>query len=606
MTIDTARELDAGARPVDPTDPTGSSGGSVPRPSAAPPLRTLAVSSGLASLAAVVLTVALGWIAYGSGLVTSDEGALLGQIHLVRDHGTWSMPHPVRELDPDGRWFPVDQAQLGNDGWSPLAKHPLTTTILGWAYGPWGVGGAVGLGIAAAAGIVLSIGHIARRFGARTGALAMVAAAVCSPLVYDSSVLMGHPFGTLSAALVSVAALAVLQHRVGDDRDAGPVSPRRVGACSLLGFLAAGLGPLVRNETMLFAAAVALALVVMALRRRSIAPACVGAAVGIGGIVGYLADTAWAAAVVGTARPFRIVDDAGLVGRAAGAVSALVLPGDGGLGVGAVVAAGLLGAVLVGRSLRATSRATSPLIIGLVLLAGAAVVWPFVASGSLTPGLLVACPVLVVGFLLIPTPASDLERFAILTVGLCTAAILATQYPDGGGLQWGGRYLHVVLPLVIPLAAIALGAALGRQSVTVRRATAAVLVVAVVGNLIALVLATHNVRDLNLASVESVRAFADRQRPGGGDRPIVVSDVTPLGRLSWDGLPDERQLYVPEDEWRTFGRQLAASDVDRIVVATTRSANEITTALAIPVTVAADELNDVGTLRLLVVEVQRT
>lgn len=189
---------------------------------------------------------------------------------------------------------------------------------------------------------------------------------------------------------------------------------------------------------------------------------------------------------------------------------------------------------------------------------------------------------------------------------MCTAAILATQYPDGGGLQWGGRYLHVVLPILIPLGVMALVAALDRQPVMLRRLTVAALVVAVIGNLTALVIATHTVRDLNFASVESVRAFADQHRSGDGAELIVASDVTPLGRFSWDGLPEERQLYVPEDEWRDFGRQLAASDVDRIGVATTRSAAEITRALAIPVTVTADQLNDVGTLRLLVVEVQRT
>ena len=616
MTIDTVRTLDDASRPLaEVTGPAARRSTQVVRP-------------GPVALAAVLLTIALGWIGAGRGLVTSDEGALLGQIHLVQDHDTWSMPHPVPELDPDGRWFPVDQAQLGDAGWSPLAKHPLTTTILGWGYGMFGgaggaggtgsAGGTVALGIVATAATVLAIGRIARLLGAPTGSTAMLAAAACSPLVYDSFVLMGHPFGTLAAASVSIVALSAARH------------PRPTAATvltwSALGFVAAAAGPMFRNEALLFDAAVAVALLVLAVRRRSIRSACVGLAIAAGGVMGYLADTAWSAHILGSSRAFRISEQNGFVGRAAGAVSALLLPGDGGLVVSAVLAAGLLGAIVVGRALSATAAmtatATAPTpalppavdrrrgAIGLVLLVGAALVWPFVVDGSLTPGLLVACPVLVVGLALLRRPIDDVEWLAYVSIGLCSAAVLATQYSDGGGLQWGGRYLHVVMPLVIPLVVIAGGNALaGLAHPPVRRIVAAGLSVAVAGNLAALLVAAHGVRRLNAESVTSVRAFAaahhDDATAGDGGGPIIVSDVTPLGRLSWDGLPEERQLYVPENEWHALGERLTGSHIDRIVVATTRPTAEIERALAVPLTVTVDELNAVGTLRLLVVEVDR-
>ena len=73
-------------------------------------------------------------------------------------------------------------------------------------------------------------------------------------------------------------------------------------------------------------------------------------------------------------------------------------------------------------------------------------------------------PVLVLGVVLAFVEGPARRAWLVLvTAGLYTAALFATQYPDGGNFQWGGRFLT---PLVVPLAAVA---AMGLGALVERR-----------------------------------------------------------------------------------------------------------------------------------------
>ena len=61
------------------------------------------------------------------------------------------------------------------------------------------------------------------------------------------------------------------------------------------------------------------------------------------------------------------------------------------------------------------------------------------------------------------TFASPAARLATSTAALFALAVLATQYPVGGSMEWGGRFFHVGLPLVVPVLLLAVAAARRRQ-----------------------------------------------------------------------------------------------------------------------------------------------
>ena len=77
---------------------------------------------------------------------------------------------------------------------------------------------------------------------------------------------------------------------------------------------------------------------------------------------------------------------------------------------------------------------------------------------DLVTGLIMAAPVIVAAAVCLPREAL---RGAATSLVACVSAVTfvgvsATQHESGGGGEWGGRYYHVVLPLVCVLAVVAL------------------------------------------------------------------------------------------------------------------------------------------------------
>lgn len=579
MSLDTARAdvADAG------------SSGAVPRPVGR---RRSRHGRAVASCAAVGLVLAIAVVSSGRGLVTSDEGALLAQARLLEETGAWAVPNPAPELDPDARWAAIEKADVTASGIVPSSKHPLLTWIarIGLRLGGGSPAGVRGLQVLAAVGVVLLTGRLARLCGVARPGLVTLAAAACSPLAYDSIVLMGHPFGTLAATSTVVAAVEL-------DR---PRRPARHVAWLAVGFGSSALGPLVRNEAVLVSMGVIVTLVSVSFLERAAATASerlrrwVGAGVvAAGTATGYLADAAWSGRVLGAgARPFHIADDHGVIGRMSGAMSSLLLPGDGSAVISVIAGLGFVAAI--GAALR-WRRGASP-VVPLAVVGVVGAVWPFVAEPHLVGGLFVACPLLAGGLVLARRPASRELRVVAIAASIAVAGVLATQYADGGGLQWGGRYLHVALPAAIVLAAVGVGAAAPAPASRLRL-VAALVAVATIGNIAAMSVSLSGVRSLNTASVDSVWEFVERRGDVSGGEAVVATDVTPLGRMSWERVRSLRLLRVSDAaDWSELGERLAPGT--RLVVATDRSLDSVLADLGVPVEVIATEVNSVGTLRL--------
>jgi hypothetical protein len=142
-------------------------------------------------------------------------------------------------------------------------------------------------------------------------------------------------------------------------------------------------------------------------------------------------------------------------------------------------------------------------------------------------GLLPAWPLAVLGLLLFRWRGAGPVAWLLGgTVAVFTLATLATQYPEGGGLEWGGRYLS---PALVPLAVLA-AAGLARAVAGVPEADRRPAVALLAGlGIISAVFA--------LATAGALRAREDRiiaaveRHPS----PVMVTTKPALPRLSWRG-----------------------------------------------------------------------
>ena len=173
-------------------------------------------------------------------------------------------------------------------------------------------------------------------------------------------------------------------------------------------------------------------------------------------------------------------------------------------------------------------------------------------------GLLSAWPLVVVGVLLFRWRGAPPAAWLLGgTVALFTAATLATQYPEGGGLEWGGRFLS---PALVPLAVLA-AAGLARAVAGVPEAERrrAVAVLAALGVTTAV---------FSLATAGALRAREDRivaaveRHPS----PVMVTTRPALPRLAWRA--DERLSWMltDADGLAPLLERLRAAGVDAVTV----------------------------------------
>jgi hypothetical protein len=142
-------------------------------------------------------------------------------------------------------------------------------------------------------------------------------------------------------------------------------------------------------------------------------------------------------------------------GRFQGAANTLLLAGDQPapvlLGLGGVALC-VVAAVRARRAVGDSAATSSAVQLGLVGLAVLALRYLFFA-GQPSAGVAPMWPLALIGLILWRwASAAPWERVLAVATGLFAAAILATQYPEGGGLEIGGRFFA---PVAIPVAVLA-------------------------------------------------------------------------------------------------------------------------------------------------------
>jgi len=521
-------------------------------------LWSLPVRAHLLALSAILLLLLP--IVGTSQSFLADEGAAIIQARSLEAGDGWIVEHPLPEIDPDGAWYPVVNAERGQRGAAPLGKHPAYPLLAAAAARLGGVTGIVLLSLAgtiAAAGLAAALaGRIDRSVVRPT----LWIVGLASPMLFDGFLAMAHTLGAALATAAVLAAVVALQDR----------RP----AVALLVTPAVAAAVMLRNEALLFAAALAVVTGVVALRRQGRGPATLVALGALSAAVGArLLERVWIAAITGGAVSTTAVGvpasgDSFVRGRLDGFAMTWLTPGYGGAPV-PLVALLVMVVAIAWCVLRVRVHPGDPtrILLGGAVAASGAVVAVALAPGNVVPGLLVAFPVATAGLLVLRRSMfEDIGPFVVgATAALFAGAVLATQYAAGGTGEWGGRYFALVVPSAVPvlLAGLCLqGLALPPQ---VRRSLAVALAVC------SLALSTMAVGALR-ASHQVTAGIVGRIETAGGTtgdvRPVVLTTWLGGSRLAWPTFENHRWLFVPADDVATAAGRLRATGIDRFVFVT--------------------------------------
>lgn len=495
----------------------------------------------LLALAAVLL---LGMVIVGPGAFSADEGAAIVQAqHLAAGDG-WIVDHPFPEADPEGEAYPLELGLVGENGTAPFAKHPVYAATV------WG-GEAVDGWYASVIGSVLATvlaawlaARIVARFDTGLQAPTLWLVGLGTPLLFDSYTLIAHSISAAAAGAMALGAITVIEEE------------KRWG----FGLLLAGgvVASSVRTEASLFAVVLAVACVVASRNRRGLMAA---GAVVAGAAAGYATTAVLRRAIVGSSTtnqpPTGIRGGSFLDDRFQALRTTWLRTHYGPLDTAGTLLA--LGIVLLIVAIVLVRR-DQPGPAGLVVVGGAVAACLGLVIGGVrpVPGLLIACPVLTVGFFAIdrlPWSRAATRVLAFTTAGFALG-VLATQYRTGGSGEWGGRYFAMLLPLAIPLAVVALDQLLRTTPADTRRAVVVSLAA------VSAVLAVFSVATLrrfhdNQQAFSSGLATVSETDPGDGGEPVVVATGGFVPRMAWDVFDDRRWLLVDlRDE--DYPDQLAA------------------------------------------------
>ncbi|MDQ6910972.1 MAG: hypothetical protein M3Z84_09370, partial [Actinomycetota bacterium] len=90
-------------------------------------------------LALAVVLVALVPLVGTTASFSADEGAAIVQAHSLSRGDGWIVEHPLPQVDPTGKNYPLELSERGSRGFAPFGKHPLYALALAAADGLGGV-----------------------------------------------------------------------------------------------------------------------------------------------------------------------------------------------------------------------------------------------------------------------------------------------------------------------------------------------------------------------------------------------------------------------------------------------------------------------------------
>ena len=502
---------------------------------------------------------------------TWDEGSYGSQADALRD-GSWYAPYRFADIDPSGRWFPIIYGERSADGWTTYTKHPLVPSLQSAFGRPLGRTGYLVPSILGVVGAAAAAWAIARRVRPGTEVLAFWITA-SGPLVFHVSIIWAHAMAAGFGGLAVLGAVMVRQRR-----------------SSWMGHLALASGvvgvSLVRSEGLLFSVCLLAAVGLDALLRPGVDDAglrsssIVGRAVTgvvstvpafVALVIAWFLEQRWVASIVGTAGSSLEIRSTEvhysfLDGRLHGLWRSTLAGSD-----VAAWAPFLPLLLLVPLALVAARRRIGRPDIIAVALGGYALAMAllqFWQPSVLVGGLVPAWPLVPIGLVACGAGLWRHQRLLAITVALTAGAIWATEYPDGGVFQWGGRFFMV---LAVPLAVLAadgigrlLSEASAAQGVPARKT-------AVFGAVVALAVVSA------IAPVVGLRTTRDQLRQTLGPvettaGPVAITTSDEMGRLMWRS--DVDLLHVDSKDLRVALRRLRERGLTAVsLVATAKAAH---------------------------------
>ena len=490
------------------------------------------------------------------GSLISDEGAAALQARTLDRTGSWIIHAPLAQFDPGDRANPLPYVEVGPKGRAPYAKHPLYPVLL---LGASKVAGRTGYYLLSILGSVLAAAGawvLARRLGASARASFWVAS-IATPLWFYGFVLQAHSLGAAGAVAAVALAWSALERP----------SALRLGGLFLTVVFAVAL----RSEAVLFAGGLVLAALAIALLTGHSGRAALGVAavatIAVGAV--RLGERAFLVHVLGSGAGTNSVPSAhrGLFATPVRSFySTWLSPTNEGsykLGVALIVAIALVAAA----GLLARQRGRDGTVVACLGAALACyIAWFVWAPAVPVEGLVLVFPT--GWFALWSLTRADVEtparRFVGVAAVVFTAGVLLTQYPGGGGPEWGGRFFVLVLAVVAPLAVVVLGRA--PRGVAIGVLAAALTVVLMVG-------AVRTLRETHTKSKQLLTALDNAGRearsPFGSatdPRPVVITTAPLVPQLLWEGYDRFRWLDPTNKDLPTYVQRLAAGGVRRVVL----------------------------------------
>lgn len=480
---------------------------------------------------------------------TSDEGAYAIQVHRL-DRGSWVDRYALADVDPDGDWYPFVNSVRGDGGWYLYAKHPLYPVAQLAAVRAVGeVAGLHLLPLVAALGVAAAAWLLAAEVDGRMARPAFWLVAL-GPVLVNAHVVWAHvPMAAVAGAAFVAGARVV-------------TSGVTIGRVAVLGGGLA-LAVLLRAEGLLVAAGLAPVLGVVRWRRAGFgAGVAAAAAAGLAPLAAVAVERWWVGTIVGVeigTQSVRQAEGSFLAGRATGAWWTLFAGGfERVASLVVVVLLAVLGWAAVAAARDAGRRGALP--VALLAAAGLGAVRLAVAPTDPVPALFAAWPLAFAG-LLLWRPGSAVERAMAASAGLTAIAVLATQYPEGGGFEWGGRFL---LGLSVPVAVLAV-AGLRRALPSAGAPGAGLAVPAAGAVLVVFAVAGATILGQVQRRHDRVVGLVDRTATAAG-APVVVTTSPALPRLAWRLDPATRFLLVDEGERGDALRALAGAGTGRALL----------------------------------------
>jgi hypothetical protein len=485
---------------------------------------------------------------------SADEGAAIIQARSLADGGGWIVEHPFPEADPTGERYPLELSEWGTDGVAPYAKHPLYPVLLAGADRLGGTTAMILLSLVGTVAAAVVAASLSARVRPGIERSTLWTVGLVSPLLFSAFWVIAH---SLAAALAGLAVLAALR---AAERD-------RI-RWSVLAAVAATLSIGLRTEAVFLAGGLLAIGAWEVVRHRSRAWFATGALVAVGALAVRLGEPRLVRQIVGSPRSrpmFGDASDSGFVAdRWDGFAQTWLRPAVGPEGTAVLLGAlAVLFAAIAVWQLR-RRRPDLPMLRVAAIAAAALIVARVVSQPTTAvPGLIAAFPLLWIGLVAggrdaLPTPSA--RRMAAIA-GIGSLGVLATQYPEGGSAEWGGRYFAVFLPLAVPLALaglVAVGERLDRDTLRIVGGSLLVGSLALSGLAVAELRVVHGRGERSLELIGDAAASLPS--------PVIVSTAPALPRFAWETFEDQRWLLVDPMEDDTVVRDLERAGVEEIVV----------------------------------------